>query len=121
MRRSNRRALLPFSLSPATLFRVPQCHQFGEESFHEDDYTIDCSTNSFVITVAFAVFVILLVPIGVPVVFLLLMLRAKQSIGGVVNETALGGAKLVADDADDESDTYGFLIRDYRPQCWYHE
>merc|ERR1712072_772263 len=22
---------------------------------------------------------------------------------------------------DDESDTYGFLIRDYRPQYWYHE
>eukprot|EP01045_Picozoa_sp_COSAG04_P008546 COSAG04_NODE_476_length_13722_cov_16.614707_1_plen_903_part_10 len=104
-----------------TLFRVPQCHQFGEESFHEDDYTIDCSTNKFVITVAFAVFVILLIPIGVPVVFLLLMLRAKQSIGGVVNATALGGAKLAPDDADDESDTYGFLIRDYRPDCWYHE
>ena len=70
---------------------------------------------------AFAIFVILLIPIGVPVVFLLLMLRAKQANGGVVNETALGGAKLVADDDDDESDTYGFLIRDYRPQYWYHE
>ena len=104
-----------------TLFRVPQCKEFGEESFHEDDYTIDCGTNQFVATVAFAIFVILLIPIGVPVVFLILMLRAKQANGGVVNETALGGAKLVPDDDDDESDTYGFLIRDYRPQYWYHE
>merc|ERR1712096_9103 len=45
----------------------------------------------------------------------------KESLGGVVNETALGGAKLAPDDADDESDTYGFLIRDYRPQYWFHE
>merc|ERR1712096_461056 len=45
----------------------------------------------------------------------------KESLGGVVNETALGGAKLVPDDEDDESDTYGFLIKDYRPQYWYHE
>ena len=72
-----------------TLFRVPQCKEFGEESFHEDDYTIDCGTNKFVATVAFAIFVILLIPIGVPVVFLILMLRAKQANGGVVNETAL--------------------------------
>lgn len=49
------------------------------------------------------------------------MLRAKQSLGGVVNETALGGAKLAAEDEDDEADTYGFLIKDYRPQYWYHE
>eukprot|EP01045_Picozoa_sp_COSAG04_P005276 COSAG04_NODE_242_length_19007_cov_3.089433_8_plen_1575_part_00 len=104
-----------------TLFRVPQCEEFGEESFHEDDYTIDCNTTKFALTIAFAAFVILLIPIGVPVVFTLLMLRAKQANGGIVNETALGGAKLASDDADDESDTYGFLIKDYRPQYWYHE
>eukprot|EP01045_Picozoa_sp_COSAG04_P009418 COSAG04_NODE_543_length_12846_cov_7.281556_3_plen_1215_part_00 len=104
-----------------TLFRVPQCHYFGEAGFHEDDYTIDCSTTKFMLTVVFAVLVIILIPIGVPAIFTMLMLRAKRSLGGVVNETALGGAKLVADDADDESDTYGFLIKDYRPQYWYHE
>eukprot|EP01045_Picozoa_sp_COSAG04_P002616 COSAG04_NODE_97_length_26459_cov_6.507246_4_plen_1426_part_00 len=104
-----------------TLFRVPQCKYFGEAGFHEDDFTIDCTTTKFALTVALSAFVILLIPIGVPVVFLILMRRAKQANGGTVNATALGGAKLVADDADDESDTYGFLIRDYRPQYWYHE
>eukprot|EP01045_Picozoa_sp_COSAG04_P002347 COSAG04_NODE_85_length_27560_cov_8.621245_6_plen_838_part_00 len=104
-----------------TLFRVPQCHEFGEESFHEDDYTIDCNSNKFTLTAAFALFVIILIPIGVPVAFLFLMLRAKRSIGGVVNTTAEGGAKLVPVDDDDESDAYGFLVKDYRPECWYHE
>eukprot|EP01045_Picozoa_sp_COSAG04_P000517 COSAG04_NODE_12_length_42844_cov_6.769213_21_plen_1150_part_00 len=105
-----------------TLFRVPQCKDFGEDaSFHEDDYTIDCNATKFTLTVAFAIVVIILIPIGVPAIFTILMLRAKQSIGGVVNETALGGAKLAPDDADDEDDTYGFLISDYRPQYWYHE
>eukprot|EP01045_Picozoa_sp_COSAG04_P010945 COSAG04_NODE_689_length_11142_cov_6.664041_4_plen_1132_part_00 len=104
-----------------TLFRVPQCQWFDDQGFHEDDYTIDCTTTKFALTVALSAFIILLIPIGVPVVFTLLMLRAKQSNGGVVNATALGGAKLAADDADDESDTYGFLIRDYRPEYWYHE
>ena len=98
-----------------------RCQYFGEAAFHEDDYTIDCSTTKFTLTVVFAVIVIILIPFGVPAIFTVLMLRAKQSIGGAVNETALGGAKLVPDDADDESDTYGFLIKDYRPQYWYHE
>ena len=36
-----------------TLFRVPQCHYFGDTaSYHEDDYTIDCSTTKFQATVA---------------------------------------------------------------------
>ena len=104
-----------------TLFRVPQCQYFGDSAFHEDDYTIDCGTTKFQATVAFALFVIILIPIGVPVAFLFLMLRAKRSIGGVVNTTAEGGAKLVPADDDDESDAYGFLIKDYRPECWYHE
>ena len=52
-----------------TLFRVPQCKSFGEESFHEDDYTIDCGTTKFALTMALSAFIILLIPIGVPATF----------------------------------------------------
>lgn len=95
-----------------TLFRVPQCKVYGDSSFHEEDYRIDCSTTNFKLVSAFAVFMIVLIPFGVPALFMYFMLRAKQRLGGTVNETRLGGAKLVADDADDESDEYGFLIAD---------
>eukprot|EP01046_Picozoa_sp_COSAG06_P079187 COSAG06_NODE_26674_length_609_cov_1.380392_1_plen_53_part_10 len=50
---------------------------------------------------AATVFVILLVPIGIPAIFAFLMYRAKQSLGGVVNETATGGAKLSSDTVDE--------------------
>ena len=68
-----------------------------------------------------AFFVILLIPIGIPAVFAFLMWRAKQSLGGVVYETATGGAKLSTDDVDEEADAYGFLTGDYRPDCYYYE
>ena len=55
---------------------------------------------------------ILLVPVGVPCTFLYFMNRAKTQLGDMVNETQRGGAKLVAHDAADDSDVYGFLIRD---------
>jgi hypothetical protein len=104
-----------------TLFRVPQCKDFGEASFHEDDYSIDCTTTKFMLIKALAFFVILLIPIGVPAVFAFLMVRAKRSLGGVVNETATGGAKLSADDVDEESDAYAFLTDDYRPEYYFYE
>ena len=66
-------------------------------------------------------FVIILVPIGIPAAFALLMFRAKQSLGGVVNETATGGAKLSSDDIDEEADTYAFLTSDYRPEYYFYE
>ena len=72
-------------------------------------------------TQAFAVFGVVLVPIGVPAAFTFYMLRAKQNLGGVVNQTKLGGAKLSSPDIDDDGDTYGFLTKDYRPECWYYE
>ena len=70
---------------------------------------------------AFAFFVILLIPVGIPGVFAFLMVRAKRSLGGVVNETATGGAKLSSDDVEEEADAYGFLTRDYRPECYFYE
>eukprot|EP01045_Picozoa_sp_COSAG04_P045210 COSAG04_NODE_15726_length_522_cov_1.397163_1_plen_141_part_10 len=71
----------------STLFRVPQCHDYGDRSFHEDDYTVDCTTTKFQLTVVFAALVIILIPIGVPAAFLYFRLRAKRSLGGVVNTT----------------------------------
>ena len=59
--------------------------------------------------------------IGVPLVFLLLMYRAKSQLpNGRVNTTLLGGAKLCSADLDDEDDQYGFLCRDLKPQYWYY-
>ena len=58
---------------------------------------------------------IIIVPVGVPAAFTFFMLRAKQRLGGVVNQTDFGGAKLSPDDTEDSSDTYGFLTKDYRP------
>jgi hypothetical protein len=103
-----------------TLFRVPQCRDIGNDMYHEDDYSVRCDDAKFYAVTAAAVFLIVVIPVGVPCVFLVLMKRQKDSIGGV-RETALGGAKLVDDDTHDDDDRYGFLIRDFRPEFWFYE
>ena len=105
-----------------TLFRVPQCADLGEDSYHEDDFTVDCSSGSFYTAVSFALLLIAVVPIGVPLCFLWLMARAKSALpDGKANTTVLGGTKLCSDDMDDDQDRYGFLCRDLKPEYWYYE
>ena len=53
---------LIYPLITATLFRVPQCQNLGDDSFHEDDYNVDCTSGPFLLTVTFSVVMILVVP-----------------------------------------------------------
>ena len=80
-----------------------------------------CTTTKFMLVQAAALCIILLVPIGIPAAFLFLMIRAKQALGGIVNETATGGAKLSSDDVEEEADVYAFLTSDYCPEYYYYE
>lgn len=86
-----------------------QCDSYGESRFHVDDYRIDCTSTEYHITMLCTCFMILLVPFGVPGIFAYKMWEAKQSLGGAVNETVMGGAKLSPSTVDEESDDYGFL------------
>lgn len=106
----------------ATLFRVPQCRDMTDQhSVHEEDFSIDCHSGSYMVTVAVTGLLIILVPVGVPSTFLVLMRRAKDLLGGTPNLTALGGAKLVPDEVEDGDDPFGFLCSDCKPEYYYYE
>lgn len=113
---------LLYPIITTTLFRIPQCRDLGPHSYHEDDYRVDCDSNSFTAAFIFALMMIAFIPIGVPATFMLLMYRAKEALpDGKANTTVLGGAKLCAADVSDGDDRYGFLCRDLRPEYWYYE
>jgi hypothetical protein len=111
---------LTYPMVTATLFRVPQCESLGQDEFHEDDFTVDCNSASFLFTMTIALVLIMAIPVGVPTAFLLMMWRAKSKLpGGKPNMTVLGGAKLCSADEEDEADEFGFLCRDLKPEYWY--
>ena len=97
----------------STLFRALQCVTIGDTQYHEDDYTTDCSSTEYRIMFIISIVLIILVPIGVPVIFFALMKKAKDNLeGGRVNTNIAGGAKLSADDVSDEDDRFAFLTQD---------
>ena len=81
------------------------------------DFSIDCTSGKFIMSLLLAGVGILLIPIGVPFMFLFFMKRSKDALGGV-NQTAVGGAKLVAEEVNDEDDPYGYLCKDCKPEYW---
>eukprot|EP01043_Picozoa_sp_COSAG02_P010453 COSAG02_NODE_367_length_23739_cov_16.775127_11_plen_251_part_00 len=113
-------AFLIYPTITTTLFRVPQCRRLGDHLYHEDDYSVRCDAASFYSVELLTVILVIVVPVGVPAGFLFLMYRQKQVLG-MVNETALGGAKLAAVSTPDDDDRYGFLVRDFRPEFWFYE
>lgn len=86
-------------------------------SFHENDYWVSCSSSSFTIVLVLGLLGVLLVPIGIPLAFYLKMRMEVKKLGGVPNENTSGGAKLVADDAEDASDQFAFLCQ-VRAVCY---
>ena len=111
---------LLYPMITATLLRFPQCRSLGDDLFHESDYQVDCLDGKFYLVGLMVFVAILAVPVGVPALFLLFMLRRKAQLG-TVNMNALGGAKLNGIDEKDDDDDYAFLIKDYRPQFWWYE
>ena len=100
---------------------MPQCLDLTEDhSFHEEDFSIDCNSGSYLLSLTLTAVAILFIPIGVPFTFMFLMTRSKANLGGV-NQTALGGAKLVPDDVDDDEDPFGYLCKDCKPDFYYCE
>ena len=111
---------LMYPMICTTLFSIPMCRQLNGVSFQESDYWVSCDTPEFSTLLVFSTLGVLLVPLGIPLGFYLKMRVKVQELDGA-NETAAGGAKLVPEEVDDQSDQFAFLCQDYKPEVWYWE
>jgi hypothetical protein len=100
------------------LFRVPFCDELGIDSFHVDDYEVDCNSLKYKGTMLISLLLTLLIPLGIPCYFLYIMKREVDNLEGGISTNIDGGAKLGPQDLDDEHDPYQFLVGDYRPEFY---
>ena len=84
------------------------------------DYNLLCDSSKYYLVYILSMLLVVAFPIGMQATFLFLMHRRKQQLGGV-NTTVLGGAKLAADEVEDEDDPFGYLCSDMKPEFWYYE
>eukprot|EP01052_Picozoa_sp_SAG31_P000855 SAG31_NODE_26_length_32985_cov_39.054096_20_plen_1883_part_00 len=112
-------------LSRTAFHMMPTSCRFlaEDESWHVDDYSIDCGSGTHAFFVIIAVIFIVLYPIGIPVTFLLLLRRdAAQNTKKIhtTPEQAYTVSKLKTQRTSDNG-SFDFLKKEYREQCYYFE
>ena len=91
-----------------TAFAALRCRDLGESvSVLEADYRIDCNSSDYQTFRYFAAFVILAIPIGIPLGSYLILRKHEE--------------KILAKDSDTLRE-FNALLGDYEPECvlWNH-
>jgi hypothetical protein len=122
---SNRMFFVFFLLYPLlsrTAFHMTPtaCWSLGpDESWHMDDMSIDCASGVHVGFMVAAFVFIVVYPIGIPLAFLVFLLRDRTAVVPTSSQPEVaGGATTVASAA---SSAYDFLKKDYKPAYYYFE
>ena len=103
-------AVLP-SVS-TTVFGAFPCDELDTgESFLIADYSINCNSASYSTFAAFAGLMLVVYPLGIPLMYSWLLVQKKEKIKKEVRVR----------EADEDLIGIEFLFDNYRPECWYFE
>jgi hypothetical protein len=80
-------------------------------SYLRADYSISCKTSKYQLFKIYAGIMILLIPIGIPVTYFVVLWRRRQRIKQTVEER----------EKDEELSSVAFLFESYKPQFWWFE
>jgi hypothetical protein len=107
--------LVAFCVLPSTslvIFRVFQCHEFNDgASFLTADMSISCDTAEYDSYVGYAIFCILIFPVGIPLSFFAVLHAHKDAI--------MARDPLAA--VPKKLEKYEFLFVDYSTDMWHGE
>lgn len=143
---------LLYPLLSRTVFHVFSCQQLVEgesgESWHIDDFTVDCNSSTHVFVEIVAAVFMFIYPIGIPLTFFVLLWRdekqheSQQEQGNVYASTTgaklargtdgrtsrpyekaiqRAGASAVAQTAVTRDSSFEFLRKEYRDEYYYFE
>eukprot|EP01052_Picozoa_sp_SAG31_P000188 SAG31_NODE_6_length_43291_cov_191.503496_2_plen_1028_part_00 len=119
------------------IFRLLPCRSLGQKlAVLQSDYSVDCMSTHYSRYHAVAIALVVIVPIGMPLVLLILLLCSHRNQSAVDRRTS---ADDVADRVSHSSPhdsfatgavnaryrtlyaTFAFCISDYRPSCYWYE
>jgi hypothetical protein len=113
-----------------TIFKIFPCENLDpnndDEMSHNyylvADYSINCESDRYRFGVTYAIFMIILYPVGLPALYYWLLYQhrleiSKRGIYKLDDDTWLQSLSKLSEDAK----VLQFLYRDYKPQYWYFE
>jgi hypothetical protein len=95
------------------------CWTIGpDENRHMDDMSIDCASRVHVGFMVAAFIFIVVYPIGIPLAFLVFLLRDRTAVVPTSSQSEVASGSTTAATA---SSVYDFLKKDYKPAYYYFE
>ena len=86
------------------------------ESFHQNDFTVDCNSDTYLAYAAVAGIFIAIYPIGIIVVFAALLYANRKVLGD-----RAGGATHIGKWWSGDLETFNFLVDGYRRTTFWFE
>jgi hypothetical protein len=113
----------------ATIFSVLRCRALGENSsWLEADYAVSCQSERYQTFRVMAIVLVVLVPLGVPLLLLRLLLRHQQHTGDEWDQQRLSAPSLQASTQlkqmyrrTQAKQAFGFLTEDFKPEWYWFE
>jgi len=101
------------------VFSIFPCDKIGTISYLKADYSIKCYTDVYSRWTGFAWIMFFVYPVGVPLMYSVLLFRNRQRINPKEGSTV--DDKMRIRDADLSIKKLSFLWVSYKPSCWWFE
>mmetsp|Transcript_103196 Transcript_103196/g.296142 ORF Transcript_103196/g.296142 Transcript_103196/m.296142 type:complete len:975 (+) Transcript_103196:1698-4622(+) len=103
-----------------TLFKFLICQRFEDgSSWLMADYQIQCGTDSYNTQAVFVWFMIIIFPIGIPLIFLTLLYEVKEELKAL--DPDIKSDKKLTKLLSPKAARVKFLFASYNPKSWYAE
>jgi hypothetical protein len=100
-----------------TTFQSFACKDIDEgESYHQNDFTVDCNSGAYQAYAVVAAFFIVIYPIGIVAIFVALLYLNRKVLGGQA-----GGAEAANSWWSGDLETFTFLVDGYRREMFWYE
>ena len=93
------------------------CKDIDEgESYHQNDFTVDCNSDGYQVYTIIAAFFIVIYPIGIVAIFVALLYLNRKVLGNQA-----GGAEATGKWYSGDLETFSFLVDGYRRETFWYE
>lgn len=121
--------VLTFLVFPSVsgkIFRTFSCDELDNgKSYLRADYSIDCDSNEYSFGIYWAILMIFIYPVGIPLLYFCLLYSKRNELNPDIDEKVeaeeLEALKLEMREENDSLASISFLFDAYEPQLWWWE
>jgi hypothetical protein len=107
-------------LAPCTTIDYTKCGA-QPQRFLPTDWSLDCDSPRYSQYMDAAIILLLLYPVGVPLLYSVLLCHSRKRLNGELQSGTTAKEIIESRNADPRVQHLSFLVISYKPSCWWYE